>query len=79
MDLMHRCGFCGWERGEGSETMLEPLCEQCGCVLEARAATAGTPVAAVESRGLVAARRVAVILLLLGIVPVVLVAAKAGV
>ena len=78
MTVMHRCGFCDWERGEGPATMLEPVCERCGCVLEA-----GTPVAAVlpvtmDPRTLVAARRVAVIVLLLGIVPLVLAAAKLG-
>jgi hypothetical protein len=78
MDLMHRCSFCGWERGKGSETLLEPLCERCGCVLEAGGAAAGASAAAIEPRALVAARRVAVIVLLLAIVPVVLVAAKVG-
>ena len=78
MGLMHTCGFCSWKRGEGSATVLDPLCERCGCVLDAGTAYDAAPPATMDPRTMAAARRVAVIVLLLATLPMVLVAAKLG-
>ena len=79
MTLQHECSFCGWQRGEGAATLLEPLCERCGCVMDAVAPPAPVvPALAGEPRSLVVARRIGVLVLLLGIVPMVLAAAKLG-
>ena len=79
MTLHHRCGFCGWQRGKGTATVLDPLCERCGCVLDALVPPEAAPAAApAEPRSLVVARRIGAIVLLLGIAPMLAVAAKLG-
>jgi hypothetical protein len=78
MTLQHRCSFCDWQRGEGAATLLEPLCERCGCVMDAVPARATVLAAPGEGRAVVVARRIGGLALLLGIVPLVLVAAKLG-
>jgi hypothetical protein len=80
---VHRCTFCGWQRGQGSPTMLDPQCERCGCVLEATdpaagGAVAAPSVAAERDAASVAARRLAAVVLLGAMVPVLLAAAKVG-
>lgn len=35
MAYVHQCAFCDWHRPAGSATVLEPLCERCGCALHA--------------------------------------------
>ena len=78
MTLEHRCTFCGFNRGGGPATLLDPYCDRCGCVLEALPAPVRTTRAAQTELRAVAARRMALVALLLGIVPLVLVAAKLG-
>ena len=79
MTLHHRCGFCGWQRGEGAATLLDPTCERCGCVLDACTGQEAAPAAAsAEPRSLVIARRIGALVLLLAIAPMLAVAAKLG-
>src|SRR3954469_25230756 len=78
MTLRHMCSFCGWERGEGAATLLDPLCERCGCMLDAVPLQPAAVAAPAEPRSLVFARRIGVLLLRLGVVPIVLVAAELG-
>ena len=35
MEYIHQCGFCDWQRGADSPTLVAPRCPDCGCVLSA--------------------------------------------
>ena len=38
MQFVHRCYFCGWQRGASSPTILEPTCGDCGSLLSSKRA-----------------------------------------